>query len=93
MSPSAEEGLNLQKRGAYAIHHDLPFSPNRIEQRMGRLDRFGSGMPVQSFALVGDRTICDGRMRASSLIPSAQGRRSAVPQQVLERAAFATHPR
>jgi hypothetical protein len=25
-----------------------PFSPNRIEQRMGRLDRFGQGMPVQT---------------------------------------------
>lgn len=49
---SAEEGLNLQKRGACAIHYDLPFSPNRIEQRLGRLDRFGSGMPIQSAALV-----------------------------------------
>ena len=48
----AEEGLNLQKRGAVAVHFDLPFSPNRIEQRMGRLDRFGVGMPIQSAALV-----------------------------------------
>lgn len=52
---AAEEGLNLQKRGAFAIHYDLPFSPNRIEQRMGRLDRFGSGILVQSLVLV-----CDG---------------------------------
>jgi len=52
---AAEEGLNLQKRGAFAIHYDLPFSPNRIEQRMGRLDRFGSGIAVQSAVLV-----CDG---------------------------------
>jgi len=49
---TAEEGLNLQKRKAYAIHYDLPFSPNRIEQRMGRLDRFGSGTPVKSAVLV-----------------------------------------
>lgn len=48
----AEEGLNLQKRGASAIHYDLPFAPNRIEQRMGRLDRFGIGTPIQSAALV-----------------------------------------
>ena len=47
----AEEGLNLQKRGAIAIHYDLPLSPNRIEQRMGRLDRFGSGSPVASIFL------------------------------------------
>jgi len=52
---AAEEGLNLQKRGAFAIHYDLPFSPNRVEQRMGRLDRFGSGIQVQSLVLV-----CDG---------------------------------
>lgn len=52
---AAEEGLNLQKRGARAIHYDLPFSPNRLEQRMGRLDRFGSGMPVRAAVLV-----CDG---------------------------------
>jgi len=48
----AEEGLNLQKRGATVIHYDLPFSPNRIEQRMGRLDRFGIGMPVRSVAVL-----------------------------------------
>ncbi len=51
---SAEEGLNLQKRGTVAIHFDLPFSPNRIEQRMGRLDRFGQGMPVQTAVLVSE---------------------------------------
>ena len=51
---SAEEGLKLQKRGTVAIHFDLPFSPNRIEQRMGRLDRFGQGMPVQTVVLVSE---------------------------------------
>lgn len=50
---SAEEGLNLQRRGVAAIHYDLPFSPNRIEQRMGRLDRFGSGgRAIESMVLV-----------------------------------------
>ena len=53
---AAEEGLNLQKRGACAIHYDLPFSPNRIEQRMGRLDRFGTGMPVQTAVLICDNS-------------------------------------
>ena len=68
---AAEEGLNLQKRGASAIHYDLPFSPNRIEQRMGRLDRFGSGMPVQAAVLV-----CDGsavQKRWFDLIDGALG--------------------
>ena len=39
-SPSEEEGLNLHFFDAI-VHLDLPFSPLRIEQRIGRLDRFG----------------------------------------------------
>jgi ATP-dependent helicase HepA len=36
----SEEGLNLQF--AHTIFHaDLPFAPARLEQRIGRLDRFG----------------------------------------------------
>ena len=48
---SAEQGLNLQGGNTCLIHVDLPFSPNRLEQRIGRLDRFGVGNPVISVAL------------------------------------------
>lgn len=48
----AEEGLNLQGGRACILHADLPLSPNRIEQRMGRLDRFGIGNQVISLALI-----------------------------------------
>lgn len=48
---SDEEGLNLQGGAKAIIHYDLPVSPNRIEQRIGRLDRYGSGKPVQSLIL------------------------------------------
>lgn len=48
----AEEGLNLRNQRAVAIHYDLPLSANRIEQRMGRLDRFGTGRRIPSIALV-----------------------------------------
>ena len=44
----AEEGLNLQGSQAELIHLDLPVSPNRLEQRIGRLDRYGTGQPVES---------------------------------------------
>lgn len=49
---SDEEGLNLQGGAKAVIHYDLPLSPNRTEQRIGRLDRYGSGKPVQSLVLV-----------------------------------------
>lgn len=42
---SAEEGRNLQFADA-AIHFDLPLWPNRLEQRIGRLDRFGTGSAI-----------------------------------------------
>lgn len=48
----AEEGLNLQGGDKLVVHADAPLSPNRIEQRMGRLDRFGSGGSVHSYVLV-----------------------------------------
>ena len=48
---TAEEGLNLQGGFTCMIHMDLPFSPNRMEQRIGRLDRFGIRKPVISFIL------------------------------------------
>jgi len=37
---SAEEGVDFQFADAI-IHLDLPLNPSRIEQRIGRLDRFG----------------------------------------------------
>jgi ATP-dependent helicase HepA len=37
---SGEEGQNLQFADAI-LHHDVPFSADRLEQRIGRLDRFG----------------------------------------------------
>ena len=48
----AEEGVNLHGGHKVALHYDLPPSPNRIEQRLGRLDRFGSGTSVRSVVLV-----------------------------------------
>lgn len=38
---TAAEGLNLHQRCHHLIHVELPFNPNRIEQRNGRIDRFG----------------------------------------------------
>ena len=50
--PTAEEGLNLQGSERAVIHFDLPLAPNRIEQRMGRVDRYGSGATIRSVVLL-----------------------------------------
>lgn len=47
----AEEGLNLQGGAKVVVHFDLPLAPNRVEQRLGRADRYGSGDSIRSFAL------------------------------------------
>jgi hypothetical protein len=39
------EGLNLQHYAARLMHYDLPWNPNRLEQRNGRIDRFGQPEP------------------------------------------------
>jgi len=35
------EGINLQDYCSAVVHYDLPWNPTRIEQREGRVDRFG----------------------------------------------------
>jgi ERCC4-related helicase len=46
------EGLNLQHACAEIIHYELPWNPNRLEQRNGRIDRFHQREPK-----VGIRTL------------------------------------
>lgn len=46
------EGLNLQRACAELIHYELPWNPNRLEQRNGRIDRFQQPEPF-----VGIRTL------------------------------------
>jgi superfamily II DNA or RNA helicase len=35
------EGVNLQHMANQVIHYELPWNPNRLEQRNGRIDRYG----------------------------------------------------
>lgn len=35
------EGINLQDHFDAVLHYDLPWNPNRLEQREGRVDRYG----------------------------------------------------
>jgi hypothetical protein len=53
---AASEGLNLQRRCRVVIHFELPWSPARLEQRTGRVDRIGQGRMVHEILLVASDT-------------------------------------
>jgi hypothetical protein len=38
---TASEGIDLQDHCHRLINYDIPFNPNRLEQRAGRIDRYG----------------------------------------------------
>ena len=40
------EGINLQEGFSAVVHYDLPWNPNRLEQREGRVDRYGQSARV-----------------------------------------------
>ena len=40
------EGINLQEWFTAVLHYDLPWNPTRLEQREGRVDRFGQKHPT-----------------------------------------------
>lgn len=55
------EGVNLQKQFTAVLHYDLPWNPNRLEQREGRVDRFGQTAPeVKACLLYGADNPIDG---------------------------------
>ncbi len=52
---AASEGLNLQDAARYMLHFDCPWNPARLEQRNGRLDRYGQLRDVYIFYLTSDQ--------------------------------------
>lgn len=55
------EGINLQHRFNAVMHYDLPWNPNRLEQREGRVDRFGQqANEVYTMLLYGKDNPIDG---------------------------------
>ena len=49
---AAAEGLNLHKRCRTVVHFELPWSPARLEQRAGRVDRLGQSRMIHEIMLV-----------------------------------------
>lgn len=52
---AAGEGINLQFC-RLLINWDIPWNPNRLEQRMGRIHRYGQLHDVMVFNMVADNT-------------------------------------
>ncbi|MCD6344508.1 MAG: DEAD/DEAH box helicase [Anaerolineae bacterium] len=55
------EGINLQEKFTAVLHYDLPWNPNRLEQREGRVDRYGQTAPkVKAVRFYGRDNPVDG---------------------------------
>lgn len=55
------EGINLQDRFDAVLHYDLPWNPNRLEQREGRVDRYGQPKSeVKAVLLYSTDNVIDG---------------------------------
>jgi superfamily II DNA or RNA helicase len=49
---AASEGINLQNHCNKLIHVEIPWNPNRLEQRNGRIDRHGQKRDVEIYHFV-----------------------------------------
>jgi len=55
---AASEGIDLQNHCSRLIHYEIPWNPNRLEQRNGRIDRHGQrDTEVNIYHFVGSRLI------------------------------------
>jgi superfamily II DNA or RNA helicase len=66
------EGINLQEHFNAVVHYDLPWNPNRLEQREGRVDRFGQRSPVVKAVLIYGRDNPVDRAVLSVLLRKAE---------------------
>jgi superfamily II DNA or RNA helicase len=54
---AASEGLNFQQGCWTVIHNELPWNPNRLEQRNGRVDRWGQTHTVEVYNMILEDTL------------------------------------
>jgi hypothetical protein len=72
---AAGEGLNLQHRCRLVVNLELPWTPVRLEQRVGRVDRIGQARRVHQVHLIGASTL-----EESHIAPLLRGRRDRLEQ-------------
>ncbi len=63
---AASEGIDLQRHCHRVIHYDIPFNPNRLEQRIGRVDRHGQTHEVEVSHFVGEAKQIPGTVALST---------------------------
>jgi len=76
---AASEGLNLHHRCRRVINVELPWTPLRLEQRIGRVDRLGQGRVVHAVHLIAGGTaeehtvsrLLARMLRATDALPDA----------------------
>ncbi|AEY93070.1 helicase-like protein [Streptomyces hygroscopicus subsp. jinggangensis 5008] len=50
---AAGEGIDLQNHCHRLINYDIPFNPNKLEQRIGRIDRWGQKRDPEIYHFIG----------------------------------------
>ena len=71
------EGVNLHQSYNAVVHYDLPWNPNRLEQREGRVDRFGQPRSeVKTVVLFGENNPVDRAVVAVLLRKAVKIRQS-----------------
>jgi hypothetical protein len=79
------EGISLQEHFDAVVHYDLPWNPNRLEQREGRVDRYGQPRAeVNTVLLYGtnnevDQVVLEVLLRKARTIRNALGVSVPVP--------------
>ena len=53
-SDAGATGANLQKRGEWLVHYDIPMTWKTYEQRTARIDRLGQTKPIEVHTLMTD---------------------------------------
>ena len=76
---AAAEGLNLQHHCRTVIHFELPWSPARVEQRTGRVDRIGQTRRVHTILLVASDTA--ERLVLAPLVRKAARAKHVIPSE------------
>jgi hypothetical protein len=89
---AAGEGINLQ-RAHLMVNYDLPWNPNRLEQRFGRIHRIGQTEVCHLWNLVADETR-EGEVFRTLLDKLAEEREALGGQvfDVLGKLTFDNHP-